>query len=49
MPLESGRSKAAIARNIRRLRHEGYPGKQAVAIAVSKARAGRARTRKRSL
>ena len=37
MPLSSGSSKEAIAENIKRLVNEGYPQKQAVAIAYSKA------------
>ena len=38
MPLRSGNSKAAISANIRQLRAEGYPQRQAVAIALSTAR-----------
>lgn len=37
MPLESGSSKAAVNRNIRKLIAEKYPPQQAVAIAYSKA------------
>lgn len=37
MPLNKGRSKAAISANIRELRHSGRPQKQAVAIAMKKA------------
>ena len=37
MPLESGSSKAAIQRNIKKLIDEKYPPKQAVAIAYGKA------------
>ncbi len=37
MPLRKGKSKKAISKNIRTLRHEGYPQKQAIAIAMSKA------------
>ena len=37
MPLKKGSSGQAIAWNIRELRKSGYPHKQAVAIAMSKA------------
>ena len=37
MPLKKGHSKKAVSSNIRTLRHEGYPQRQAVAIAMSKA------------
>ncbi len=37
MPLRKGKSKKVISGNIRELRHAGYPEKQAVAIAMSKA------------
>ena len=37
MPLTHGSSTSAISSNIRTLRHEGYPQKQAIAIAMSKA------------
>jgi len=35
MPLERGKSKAVISTNVSRLRKEGKPQKQAVAIAYS--------------
>lgn len=38
MPLLKGQSKEIISENIRTLRGEGYPEKQSVAIAYSKAR-----------
>jgi len=38
MPLEKGKSKKVISRNISELRHSGYPQKQAIAIAMSKAK-----------
>lgn len=38
MPLQSGYSNDVIASNIAKLIREGYPKKQAVAIAYSKAR-----------
>lgn len=37
MPLDPGKSKAAIQRNIRKLIGEQYPPKQAVAIAYERA------------
>ena len=41
MPLKRGSSKRAVSSNIKRLRKEGYPQKQAVAIAMSKAKKGK--------
>ena len=38
MPLKKGKSKETISKNIAELRHEGYPPKQAVAIALNTAR-----------
>lgn len=40
MPLVRGTSRSARSRNIRLLRHEGYPQKQAVAIALRQSRKG---------
>jgi hypothetical protein len=37
MPLKTGKSKKVIGENIGKLRNEGYPLKQAIAIAYSKA------------
>ena len=36
-PLKKGKSKKAISANISKLRHEGYPQRQSIAIAMSKA------------
>lgn len=44
MPLRKGRSKAAVSANIRILKREGRPQRQAVAIALSKA--GKSRRKK---
>ena len=36
MPLKKGKSKEAVSSNVRQLIKEGYPQKQAIAIALSK-------------
>ncbi len=38
MPLQPGKSKKTISKNIKKLRNESYPEKQAIAIAFSKAK-----------
>ena len=48
MPLKKGRSKKVVSSNIRKLRHEGYPQKQAIAIAMRKAGKPKPRHKKRS-
>lgn len=43
MPLRRGKSREVVSENIAQLMHEGYPQKQAVAIALRKSRESRKR------
>jgi len=49
VPLAKGYQRKTVSRNIRRLRHEGYPQRQAVAIALNTARVSAREAGKRPL
>jgi len=46
MPLAKGKSKKTVSKNIRTLRSEGKPQRQAVAIALNIKRGGKKRRKK---
>ncbi len=47
MPLKKGRSKKVISKNIREMRHAGYPQKRAVAAAMRTAGKSKSMRRRR--
>jgi hypothetical protein len=46
MPLKKGSSKKTVSANIRKMMHEGYPQRQAVAASLSTARKSKRKTRR---
>lgn len=47
MPLKKGKSSKTISSNISELRHSGYPEKQSIAIAMSKAGKSKTKSKKK--
>tara|TARA_Y100000356_G_scaffold1246_1_gene917 strand:+ start:840 stop:995 length:156 start_codon:yes stop_codon:yes gene_type:complete len=47
MPLKKGKNKKTISHNIKKLRGEGYPKKQSIAIALDKARKSKKKRKKK--
>jgi len=45
MPLTKGKTKKAVSSNVKKLKKEGFPQKQAVAIALNTAGKGRRKKR----
>jgi len=48
MPLKKGKSKRTVSHNVKKLRSEGYPQKQSVAIALNTAGKRKKGSRRRS-